>query len=94
MGIESNDISYNAQDLDLNNEPVPSATSLWNVEEFLGASHSYPGGSTFMGQFSSDQYSEICKEILFYLFTSQQDWKIALWLLHSCLSMVAINSFL
>ncbi|KAN0088369.1 hypothetical protein V8E55_005426 [Tylopilus felleus] len=65
-----------------------------NVKEFPGASQAFPHGSTFMDQFFFDKYGELCKENLYYLFTSQQDWQPASWLLHSHLSMAAINSFL
>ncbi|KAI6019349.1 hypothetical protein PISMIDRAFT_10733 [Pisolithus microcarpus 441] len=87
-------IPYDTQELDLQDPPDPGTTSSRNIEYFPGASQSYPGGRTFMDQFFSDQYGKLHKENLFYLFASQEDWQIALWLLHSRLSMAAIDSFL
>ncbi|KAG9314874.1 hypothetical protein JVU11DRAFT_3974 [Chiua virens] len=65
-----------------------------NIEEFPGASQSYLHSSTFMDQLFSDEYSKLRKENVYYLFASQQDWQLALWLLQSCLSMAVIDSFL
>ncbi|KIK13390.1 hypothetical protein PISMIDRAFT_118996 [Pisolithus microcarpus 441] len=65
-----------------------------SVEVYLGAAVSYVSGLTFMDKFFADKYGELCKENIFYPFTSQEDWQITSWLLHSCLSMAAINSFL
>lgn len=70
------------------------ATHPGNVEEFPGASQTFPGGRTFMDEFFSDQYGELRKQNLFYPFASQQDWQVASWLLRSRLSMAAIDSFL
>ena len=47
-----------------------------------------------MEWFFSDEHSELCKDNLFYLFASQEEWQIASWLLCSCLSMATINEFL
>ncbi|KAI6020926.1 hypothetical protein BKA83DRAFT_4126818 [Pisolithus microcarpus] len=87
-------ILYDTQELDLQDPPGPSTTSSRNDKYFPGASQSYPSRRTFMDQFFSDQYGKLHKENLFYLFASQEDWQIALWLLHSHLSMAAIDSFL
>ncbi|KAI6012163.1 hypothetical protein PISMIDRAFT_115185, partial [Pisolithus microcarpus 441] len=64
------------------------------VEYFPGASQSYPGRRTTMDQFFSDKNGQFHKENLFYPFTSPEDWQIASWLLHSHLSMAAIDGFL
>jgi len=54
----------------------------------------YPGGTTFMDQFFADQYAGFRQENLYYPFASRVDWQLTSWLLHSCLSMVAIDNFL
>ena len=82
------------QCLDPQNPAIFDGTHPGNVKEFPGASQAFPHGSTFMDQFFFDKYGELRKENLYYLFTSQQDWQPASWLLHSHLSMAAINSFL
>ena len=87
------DIPNDTHELDLQHMDGPDITPE-NVEYFPGASQSYSGGETFMDQFFSDKHGKFRKENLFYLFASQQDWQIASWLLHSCLSMAAIDSFL
>ncbi|KAI6033282.1 hypothetical protein EDC04DRAFT_2571794 [Pisolithus marmoratus] len=48
----------------------------------------------FIDHFFSDEHGKLCKDNLFYPFASQQDWQIVSWLLCSCLSMAAIDSFL
>lgn len=80
--------------LDLLNPSDPGETQPGNVKEFLGASKSFLHGITFMDQFFSDKYGELCKENLYYLFTLQQDWQLVSWLLQSHLSMAVIDSFL
>ncbi|KAI6040096.1 hypothetical protein EDC04DRAFT_2602739 [Pisolithus marmoratus] len=54
----------------------------------------YPGGTTFMDQFFDIQYVTLWQQNLYYPFTSGADWQLASWLLHSHLSMSAINEFL
>ncbi|KAI6022630.1 hypothetical protein EDC04DRAFT_2575111 [Pisolithus marmoratus] len=54
----------------------------------------YPGGTTFMDQFFNNQYVTLWQQSLYYPFTSGADWQLASWLLHSHLSMSAINEFL
>jgi len=54
----------------------------------------YPGGTTFMDQFTDDQYSTHQKENLYYPFASRADWQLASWLLRSRLSMAAIDELL
>ncbi|KAI6018499.1 hypothetical protein PISMIDRAFT_96863 [Pisolithus microcarpus 441] len=93
LDIQIDGIPYDTQELDLQDAPGPSEASSRNVECFPGASQSYPGRRTFMDQFFSDQYGELCKENLFYPSASQEDWQIALWLLCSCLSMAVIDGF-
>lgn len=73
------------------NVPTPDTATL---ENFPGASLSYPGGKTFMDEFFADQHGALRNDNLFYPFASQQDWQIASWLLRSRLSMAAIDAFL
>ncbi|KAI6027294.1 hypothetical protein PISMIDRAFT_8185 [Pisolithus microcarpus 441] len=95
MDIQVDDMLYDDQDLDLQHSPSgPGTPSVGKVEYFPGTSQCYPGGRTFMDNFFSDEHSELCKDNLFYPFTSQQDWQVASWLLCSRLSMAAIDSFL
>ncbi|KAI6018361.1 hypothetical protein EDC04DRAFT_2546358, partial [Pisolithus marmoratus] len=54
----------------------------------------YPGGTTFMDQFSDDQYVTLWQQNLYYPFASGADWWLASWLLCSHLSMAAIDEFL
>ncbi|KAI5991976.1 hypothetical protein EDC04DRAFT_2550294, partial [Pisolithus marmoratus] len=54
----------------------------------------YPGGNTFMDQFFNDQYATLQWQNLYYPFASVEDWWLASWLLHSWLSMAAIDDFL
>ena len=89
--MDVHDMLNDTQESDL--QPT-GTTSPGNVEHFPGASQSYPGSKTFMDQFFSDKHSELRKENLFYPFASQEDWQVASWLLHSRLSMAAIDSFL
>lgn len=80
---------------DMQGSPGRGTTPLRDlIEEFEGASRSFPGGKTFMDQFFSDEHRESRKNNLFYPFASSQDWQIASWLLRSRLSMAAIDDFL
>ncbi|KAG1848106.1 hypothetical protein F4604DRAFT_1542592, partial [Suillus subluteus] len=54
----------------------------------------YQDGYTFLGLFDSDKNSIHQKTNLYYPFSSQRDWQLAAWLLHSGLSMGKIDSFL
>lgn len=51
-------------------------------------------GYTFLSLFDSDENSIYCKTNLYYPFSSQREWQVAVWLLHSGLSMGKIDSFL
>ncbi|KAI5992832.1 hypothetical protein EDC04DRAFT_2911072 [Pisolithus marmoratus] len=92
MDIQVDDMLYDEQELD--SQYSPSGPSVGNIEYFLGTSQCYPSGRMLMDHIFSNEHSKLHKDNLFYPFTSQQDWQIALWLLCSCLSMAAINSFL
>ncbi|KAG0708249.1 hypothetical protein DFH29DRAFT_979532 [Suillus ampliporus] len=51
-------------------------------------------GLTFLDLFDVDKYAEYRKDNLFYPFASKEEWEITDFLLHSPLSMAAINEFL
>ena len=75
---------------ELHLDPDPTT----NVEYHPHAPQMFPGGRTFMGDFFSDEYALLRQQNLFYPFASQVEWQLGLWLLHSDLSMAAINGFL
>ena len=54
----------------------------------------HPGGNTFMDQFFNDQYATSWQENPYYPFALGADWQLSSWLLHSGLSMAAIDNFL
>ena len=64
------------------------------METFKGCGKTFPGGKTFMDKFRKDQYAEERRENIYYPWASKQEWAFASWLLHSRLSIVAINSLL
>ncbi|KAG1807617.1 uncharacterized protein BJ212DRAFT_1281805, partial [Suillus subaureus] len=51
-------------------------------------------GSTFLDVFDADEFVEYRKDNLFYPFASKEEWEVADYLLHSSLSMAAIDEFL
>ncbi|KAG2092812.1 uncharacterized protein F5147DRAFT_779555 [Suillus discolor] len=51
-------------------------------------------GYTFLSLFDADKNSVYRKKNLYYLFSDRREWQLALWLLHSGLSMGQINDFL
>ncbi|KAG2087543.1 uncharacterized protein F5147DRAFT_781308 [Suillus discolor] len=71
-------------------------------EEYMSAEERYEGAGTcyspdglmFLDLFDADEYAEYRKDNLFYPFASKEEWEIADFLLHSPLSMAAINEFL
>ncbi|KIJ19517.1 hypothetical protein PAXINDRAFT_8007 [Paxillus involutus ATCC 200175] len=63
-------------------------------DRFEGAAQTFGRGQTFMDKVDADQFSHLMKENLYYPFASRSEWKFALWLLHSGLSMSAIDDFL
>ncbi|KIK28762.1 hypothetical protein PISMIDRAFT_90649 [Pisolithus microcarpus 441] len=92
MELELDDLLHHEQGSDPLPADIEAAST--NVEVYPGAAMSYVSGLTFMDKFFADKYGELCKENIFYPFTSREDWQIASWLLHSHLSMAAIDSFL
>ncbi|KAG2079616.1 uncharacterized protein F5147DRAFT_784918 [Suillus discolor] len=68
---------------------------LSEVEVYEGTGTCYAqDGVTFLDLFDADEYAECRKENLFYPFASKEEWEVADFLLHSPLSMAAINQFL
>jgi hypothetical protein len=66
-----------------------------NEEWYEGAAKCYSqDGITFLDLFDANDYAECRKEDLFYPFTSREEWEVADFLLHSALSMAAIDNFL
>ncbi|KIK16508.1 hypothetical protein PISMIDRAFT_15770 [Pisolithus microcarpus 441] len=64
------------------------------MELYSGASANYRRGYTFMDTFNADPFSSECQHNLFYPFSSGAEWKFALWLTNSGLSMAAIDECL
>ncbi|KAG2353500.1 hypothetical protein BDR07DRAFT_1383084 [Suillus spraguei] len=68
---------------------------LSEVEVYEGTGTCYAqDGVTFLDLFDADEYAECRKENIFYPFASKEEWEVANFLLHSPLSMAAINQFL
>ncbi|KAG2338456.1 hypothetical protein BDR05DRAFT_893431 [Suillus weaverae] len=77
----------------LNNDVGTAQESL--VEKYEGAGACYSqNGLTFLDIFNADEYAEYRKDNLFYPFASREEWEVTDYLLHSSLSMAAINEFL
>ncbi|KAG1740113.1 uncharacterized protein EDB91DRAFT_1248443 [Suillus paluster] len=93
------DLQFNAQaedsmdtnlDGDLTGNLPPT-----NEEWYEGAARCYSqDGITFLDLFDTDEHAEYRKENLFYPFALREEWEVTDFLLHSALSMVAINTFL
>ena len=64
------------------------------VKTYEGCSEAFPGGETFMGRFRRDQFAEKCRENMYFPWASRKEWCFASWLLHSHLSMAAIDSLM
>ncbi|KAG1868721.1 hypothetical protein C8R48DRAFT_598563 [Suillus tomentosus] len=64
-------------------------------EEYDGVGASYSqDGSIFLDLFDADEYAECRVDNLYYPFASKEEWEVADYLLHSSLSMAAIDEFL
>ncbi|KAI5992161.1 hypothetical protein EDD15DRAFT_2197182 [Pisolithus albus] len=90
----SNHMISNRLDSSDDHPNMPSVYSARVIDDHPSTPSVYPGGTTFMDQFFNDQYATLQQKNLYYPFASQPDWQLASWLLHSCLSMAAINDFL
>ena len=64
------------------------------VQEYDGATIKFGPGMTFMQQFECDEFAEEHTQNLFYLFASRAEWELAAFLLHSDLSLAALDTFL
>ncbi|KAI6003153.1 hypothetical protein EDD15DRAFT_2385610 [Pisolithus albus] len=64
------------------------------IEYFPGATQTYKGGSTFINKFDADEFGQQRSSNIYYPFASRGDWELGSWLLHSGLSMGAIDVFL
>ncbi|KAG2032382.1 hypothetical protein BDR03DRAFT_1015267 [Suillus americanus] len=90
---------FNAEDnmlnVDFDGAHFEDKGELSEVEVYEGAGTCYAwDGVTFLDLFDADEYAECRKENLFYPFASREEWEVADFLLHSPLSMAAINQFL
>ncbi|KAG2036355.1 hypothetical protein BDR03DRAFT_982979 [Suillus americanus] len=66
-----------------------------NEECYEGAARCYSqDGITFLDLFDANEHAEYRKENLFYPFALREEWEVTDFLLHSALSMAAINTFL
>ncbi len=85
-------------------DPIPTAhaahatthTALndLHIEKFPHSGTSTESDKSFMSKFHADTFSLERKANIYYPFTSRDEWKLASFLLHSNLSMAAIDSFL
>jgi hypothetical protein len=74
--------------------PHPPLATPFVREEFIGAAEIYDRGLTFMDEFNGHAHACHRKNNTFYPFASQQDWKLALFLLSSGMSMAQIDQSL
>jgi len=65
-----------------------------SIEYFSGAAQTYNGGSTFIGKFDTDEFSNQRTSNIYYPFASRGDWELGSWLLRSSLSIGVIDSLL
>ncbi|KAI6006706.1 hypothetical protein F5J12DRAFT_782941 [Pisolithus orientalis] len=75
---------------------VHMAFDMWGptTDDFKGAPKTFGLGPMFMDKFNGDQFSNLQASNLYYPFNSHNEWELASWLLHSGLSMRAIDSVL
>ncbi|KAF8809172.1 hypothetical protein BYT27DRAFT_7222697 [Phlegmacium glaucopus] len=66
----------------------------FNIKNYPTSGQVFGRGETFMDQCDKDRYTEMRKGHLYYPFTSRDEWELASFLLHSCLSMAAVDCFL
>lgn len=64
------------------------------MEMFEGCGERFPGSKTFMDQFKEDQHAEQRRDNIYFPWALKQEWVFVSWLLHSRLSMAAINNLL
>jgi hypothetical protein len=64
------------------------------IKKHPTSSSRFGRGETFTVQFEKVRFAEMRKEHLYYPLASRDEWKLAAFLLHSRLSMVAMDRFL
>ena len=74
--------------------PVHSHFENYYTEIYPGTAKTYRRGLTFLDKFNRDQYSAMQEENLYYPWASRPEWELASFLLHSSLSMAAVDQFL
>ena len=83
MSIDAHDLS----------EPFPVPNTLIE-DHFPGVAQTFGKGQTFLDKFNTDKFSLYRHENVYYPFASRLEWQLALWLLHSGISMSATDGFL
>ncbi|KAG1854018.1 hypothetical protein F4604DRAFT_1686206 [Suillus subluteus] len=73
---------------------TPTRDSEVIVDSYPNCAQSYSRGHTFLDLFNLDENSKHHVTNPYYPFSSQKDWQVGSWLLHSGLSMGKIDSFL
>ena len=81
---------------------LPSSTSQnpvtkqnpFHIKKHPTSGSVYGCGETFMDQCDKDRFTEMRKGHLYYPFASRDEWELASFLLHSRLSMAAMDRFL
>jgi hypothetical protein len=63
------------------------------IEEYPRASKIFGQGETLLDHFYNDEYSHLHDEFPYYPFTLHGEWELASFLLHSDLSMSALDDF-
>lgn len=64
------------------------------MQEYEGAAKTWGLGKTFMDVFDEDSFAHLRKECPYYPFSTKEEWKLAVFLLCSDLSMAEVNKFL
>ena len=82
--------------------PVSASTSQtpedkqnpFNIKKHPTSGSVYGSGETFMDHCDKDKFTESRKRNVYYPFASKDEWELASFLLHSRLSMAAVDRFL
>ncbi|RDB30301.1 hypothetical protein Hypma_007131 [Hypsizygus marmoreus] len=93
------DLPHDADDSELNGTPISEFVQSvekfpFTVELYPGASQTYGTGPTFMDKFAHDVHANEREQVLYYPFSSRDEWEMASYLIRSSLSMAAIDRFL
>ena len=81
----------------INDNELYEPTSIPNTQIkdcFPGAAQTFRKGQMFLDKFNTDKFCHHQWENLYNPFASQPEWHLALWLLHSGISMSATDEFL